>query len=147
VLGDPAFLGESAHHRLYHCEDGWIAVRATVPALETFLAGEAPSSTGPAADLESALGHRTMDEAERALADAGIVAVSVLDRAHLFSDPRLLENDFFFPVDDAVLGPVTAVRAFADWEGVAPAPSARTHALGEDTAGLVERGWAATGDP
>jgi crotonobetainyl-CoA:carnitine CoA-transferase CaiB-like acyl-CoA transferase len=146
LVGDPAFLGESAHHRLYRGDDGWIAIRATAASLQTILRheGEA-SSPDPATDLESVLRHRTVDETLRSLAEAGIVAVPVLDRGHLFSDPRLLENDFFFPVDDAALGPVTAVRSFADWEGVPSVPSARTHALGEDTAALMEKGWPARG--
>jgi crotonobetainyl-CoA:carnitine CoA-transferase CaiB-like acyl-CoA transferase len=145
LVGHPAFLGESAHHRLYGCSDGWIAIRATEQGLETFLAHDGVASPGDAADLEPALGRLTVDEALRILAEAGIVAVPVLDRHHLFSDPLLLENDFFLPVDDAALGPVTAVRSFADWDGVPQVPSARTHALGEDTVALVENGWPARG--
>ncbi len=75
------------------------------------------------------------------MAKAGVPAVAALGRNQLFGDPSLVENDFFFHIDDADLGPVTAVRAYAAWEGIVSPAVARTHGLGEDTAQAVARGW------
>lgn len=92
-------------------------------------------------DLEVALGVLTVDEALSSTAEAGVPAVAAIGRNQLFSDPVLVENDFFFQIDDADLGPVTAVRSYAEWEGMVSLDVARTHGLGEDTANAVEHGW------
>ena len=91
--------------------------------------------------MESALRALTVEEALSVMAEAGVPAVAAISRNQLFDDPVLLENDFFFHIDDADLGPVTAVRSYAEWEGIVSPDVARTHGLGEDTADAVERGW------
>jgi len=143
LVGDPAFVGERALHRLYRCADGWIALCADEHNVEMVRrhvekAAQVQGSTG---DIEAAFLDLTVNEALTVMAEAGVPAVAALGRNHLFSDPLLAENDFFFRVDDADLGPVTAVRSYADWEGIVSPDAARTHGLGEDTARAVGRGW------
>jgi crotonobetainyl-CoA:carnitine CoA-transferase CaiB-like acyl-CoA transferase len=139
VFGNPSFLGESAHHRLYQCDDGWIAICTNERTLELLLHNHVALSDRD--DMASGLRRLAVSEAVALMVDAGLPAVAVLGRDRLFGDPQLVENDFFFPVDDAALGPATAVRSFADWEDVPTPSAARTHGLGEDTSAVVRRGW------
>ena len=92
-------------------------------------------------DLEVALGALTVDEVLSVMVEAGVPAVAAISRNQLFDDPVLVENDFFFHIDDADLGPVTAVRSYAEWEGLVSPDVARTHGLGEDTAHALGHGW------
>jgi crotonobetainyl-CoA:carnitine CoA-transferase CaiB-like acyl-CoA transferase len=144
IVGDPAFLGESALHRLYRCADGWIALSAdehSFAVLRSLLEKKAEGREQAPDGIATALRVRTVREALAAAAEAGIPAVAAISRNQLFDDPRLLENDFFFHIDDAELGPVTAVRSYAEWEGIESPDVARTHGLGEDTARAIEGGW------
>ncbi len=143
IVGDPAFLGESARHRLYLCADGWIALSADEHNFETAVAlvRKLARVEGPTDDPESAVRALTVHQTLAAMGEAGVPAVAALGRNQLFGDPFLRENDFFFHIDDADLGPVTAVRAYAEWEGVVSPDVARTHGLGEDTAHVLASGW------
>jgi crotonobetainyl-CoA:carnitine CoA-transferase CaiB-like acyl-CoA transferase len=118
IVGDPAFLGENPHHRLYQCDDGWIAICGDEHGLEAFVHNQIGNSvralTRPY-DIEAELRLLTMNDAIVSMAEAGVPAAPVLHRNRMFGDPLLAENRFFFSVDDPVLGPVTAVRSFADW--------------------------------
>jgi crotonobetainyl-CoA:carnitine CoA-transferase CaiB-like acyl-CoA transferase len=150
LVGNPSFLGESAHHRLYQCADGWIAICTSERSLETFLHTQGASTDQSRRgwnDLASGLRRVSVSEALALMVDAGVPAVAVLGRDRLFRDPQLTENDFFFHVDDAQLGPATAVRSFADWEGVPTPSAARTHGLGEDTYAVVTEGWPTRASP
>jgi crotonobetainyl-CoA:carnitine CoA-transferase CaiB-like acyl-CoA transferase len=144
IIGDPAFLGENAHHRLYRCEDGWVAIRANEQSLARFLESQMRDSSRPQGrsdDIESDLRRLTVNDAVARMTQAGVPAAPVLHRNRMFGDPLLTENNFFFSVEDPTLGPVIAVRSFADWEGVERSDMARVHDLGEDTSMAVSEGW------
>ncbi len=143
IVGDPAFLGESPLHRLYQCADGWIALSADEHGFEVVhtLVGKRPHVQGHADDIASVLRALGVQEALTLMGEAGVPAVAALGRNQLFGDPLLNENDFFFHIDDADLGPVTAVRSYAAWEGIVSPDVARTHGLGEDTADALDSGW------
>ena len=143
IVGDPAFLGESALHRLYRCADGWIALSADERGFEVArtLLQKSAQLRAHADDMASALEALTVGEALSLMVEAGIPAVAATSRNQLFDDPVLVENDFFFLIDDADLGPVTAVRSYAQWDGIVSPDVARTHGLGEDTADALARGW------
>ncbi len=143
IVGDPAFLGESALHRLYQCADGWIALSADDNSFEAgrFLMENSADVRGDGGAMDSVLQGLTVHEALTLLAEAGVPAVAAISRNQLFGDPYLMTNDFFFHIDDADLGPVTAVGSYANWEGIVSPKVARTHGLGEDTADAVGFGW------
>ncbi len=136
IVGDPAFLGQSALHRLYRCADGWIALSADDRGFEVArtLLQKSAQLRAHADDMASALEALTVGAALSLMVEAGIPAVAATSRNQLFDDPVLVENDFFFLIDDADLGPVTAVRSYAQWDGIVSPDVARTHGLGEDTA-------------
>jgi len=92
-------------------------------------------------DIDAELQLLTVNEAIASMTAAGVPAAPVLHRNRMFGDPLLAENRFFFLVEDPALGPVTAVRSFADWVGVERSDVARVHGLGEDTAVAVSEGW------
>jgi crotonobetainyl-CoA:carnitine CoA-transferase CaiB-like acyl-CoA transferase len=69
-------------------------------------------------DCERLLEGWTVDQALARLSESGVAAVAVLERDDVFTAPLLLENGFFFRVDDAGVGPLKAVRSFAKWERV-----------------------------
>jgi crotonobetainyl-CoA:carnitine CoA-transferase CaiB-like acyl-CoA transferase len=156
-LGAPDYSGDSDLHRLYQCEDGWIALGAqdldgvTAPTLAGILAsgprdcGGRVAAHGPvpgepidgAADLAGAIRSQTVEVVLDRLAETGVPAVAVLSRGRLFDDPWLAGNRFFRQVEDAGIGTVTTVRGFADWEDVADDEIRRTAALGEDNGALI----------
>jgi crotonobetainyl-CoA:carnitine CoA-transferase CaiB-like acyl-CoA transferase len=118
VVGAPDFLGESAWHRLYRCSDGWIAVLSSRDQLESFVHIAEESDEDLGAACERLLGRLSTEEAMARVTLSGASAVAVLGREDVFAAPNLIENDFFFRVEDAKVGPLLAVRAFADWKGV-----------------------------
>ena len=67
-----------------------------------------------------------MEEAVVRLTELGASTVAVLGRDDVFTSPLLIENEFFFRVEDAKVGPLRAVRSFANWEGVPRADVAFT---------------------
>ena len=128
MVGAPDFLGESAWHRLYRCSDGWIAVISSRDQMEKFTHTVAVRDEDLAVAGQRLFGELSMEEAVTRLTELGASAVAVLGRDDVFTAPLLIENDFFFRVEDAMVGPLRAIRSFAKWEGVPRADVAYTPA-------------------
>jgi crotonobetainyl-CoA:carnitine CoA-transferase CaiB-like acyl-CoA transferase len=131
-------VGDDPAHRLYACADGWVAVGATRAATRVALsrlAGAPPD--GRADALEPFFATRTLAEVLGVCRAAGVPAAPVLRRGDVYTDADLEENDFFLTVDDDDLGPVRAIRGFADWDGVPPRRTAVMHASGRDTEAVL----------
>ncbi len=126
MVGAPDFLGESAWHRLYRCSDGWIAVSSSRDQMERLTHVAAAREEDLAVAGERLLRQLRMEEAVVRLTELGASAVAVLGRDDVFTSPLLIENEFFFRVEDAKVGPLRAVRSFANWEGVPRADVAFT---------------------
>jgi crotonobetainyl-CoA:carnitine CoA-transferase CaiB-like acyl-CoA transferase len=118
MVGAPAFLGESAWHRLYECSDGWIAVRSSRNQMESLVDTAVDTEEDLGLACEVFLCRLSVEGAMARMSELGVPAVAVLGREELFAAPLLVENDFFLRVEDAEVGPLTAVRTFAKWEGV-----------------------------
>jgi crotonobetainyl-CoA:carnitine CoA-transferase CaiB-like acyl-CoA transferase len=143
-LGGTDYLGPSPARRLYHCQDGWIAVSGETEGVVRLRAslsdatGTAGDSDGSGdADLEWRFLGLTVGAALDALTAAAIPAVNVLGRNDVFQDRWLGENHFFAPVDDAEHGPMMIVAGYSDW-GCPRAPErGRSHALGADAEAIL----------
>ena len=126
MVGAPDFLGESAWHRLYRCSDGWIAVISSRDQMERLTRTVAVRDEDLAVAGQRLFGELSMEEAVTRLTELGASAVAVLGRDDVFTAPLLIENDFFFRVEEAMVGPLRAIRSFAKWEGVPRADVAFT---------------------
>ncbi|MCU4183255.1 CoA transferase [Acidiferrimicrobium sp. IK] len=129
VSGGPDFLGPDERHRLYRCSDGWIAVAWTADPPP---AGVASVLVDGERDLGAALAASPCATALRALTAVQVAAVRVLDRRAIYDDPWMAANNFFRTVDDSVIGEVTVVRGYADWDGKADAAPKHTAGIGEN---------------
>jgi crotonobetainyl-CoA:carnitine CoA-transferase CaiB-like acyl-CoA transferase len=118
IMGASDFLGESPWHRLYSCRDGWIAVVSSHDQMKFLNPAGVDSEQTLGLACEQLLGRLNMDEAIACLSEVGASAVAVLGRNDLFAAPLLIDNDFFFSVEDAEVGTFTAMRSFAKWDRV-----------------------------
>lgn len=130
--GGRDFLGLNALRRFYRCADGWIAIGATQPAhfhglanalehtewagrivAETALA--APGDGELAAQIAAAIAPLTRADALDRLLTQQVPAAPATDRFEMFEPGFLRDNGMFQETVDPGLGPITTVRAYAEW--------------------------------
>ena len=120
--GGVDFNGIERKHRLYHCQDGWLAASwIGRPTVEEVAAAVAVAGCSESLVLEEAFAACTVVSALDALSALGVPAVRVLQSEAVFHDPWLIANRFYRMVNDARIRPVTAVRGYAEWQGFSDA--------------------------
>ena len=154
ALGGVDFLGFSALNRYYACADGWLGLVCRQPAEFHALANglghpewagrtiaekalQEPNDGQLASAIAETLKGMPRKEALERLAAAGIAAAPALRVEEIFGDPWLRENGFFQDFDDRQFGPVSSVRAYADWSRSAGGFEYNAPGMGEHSAEIL----------
>lgn len=145
-LGGLDCIGLRALHRFYACADGWIGLvcekAAEVQALGRVLGldlGDPAAALRAARDgelaktLETAFVARSRGATLDALLDAGVAAAPAVRGAEALESEWLWENGFLQGWEHPRLGPMTGVRAFADFLRTPGGFHRPTPELGEHT--------------
>jgi crotonobetainyl-CoA:carnitine CoA-transferase CaiB-like acyl-CoA transferase len=134
LSGGRDWSGPSPYRRLYRCRDGWICLWARCVA-ETVATDRALES--PVGEFADRLRSFSVGDALDRLATSGVPAAKVLSRYDVFTDPWLIENDFYHSIPDPDVGAYFGIRSVTDWPGSAQAPMVRSFPIGLDTAEVL----------
>ena len=143
AVGCADYRGPSSFHRLYACQDCWIAINADTDVKRQALL--AAMNAADASLLESILLKQSSAQALATLAGIGVDAVRALSWETSFTDPFALANKLTFVVEDTQFGRAAIVSAYSDWSTTQGRPPAAEFAIGQETmailteAGLTEQ--------
>ncbi|MDO9484896.1 MAG: CoA transferase [Actinomycetota bacterium] len=143
AIGKADYRGPSDFHRLYECEDGWIALNADRDDKQRALLKA--FDVTHASQLESLL--RTQDSANvvAKLSSIGVDAVRALSWETSFTDAFALANQLTYVVEHKQFGRAAIVRSYSDWSTTLGRREPASFEVGEESlkilseAGLSEQ--------
>ncbi|MDO8732769.1 MAG: CoA transferase [Actinomycetota bacterium] len=131
AVGKADYRGPSDFHRLYACEDCWIAVNADTDDKRHALL-DAMNVT-EASKIESLLRAQSSTQVLAVLSRIGVDAVRALSFESSFTDPFALANNLTYTVQDKQFGRAAIVRAYSDWSTTQGRRPAASFAVGEES--------------